>query len=154
MTERDMQLALYYRHRSSACAILPNYTPPWWYECDLYVVMKSMLSVEYEIKTTRSDFRADFGKREKHARLSKLGLAGSTPTRFFFVVPEGLVTADEVPTYAGLMYARPNPSYKRTTLTVLRKAPRLNGKQLTEKTIREMHRISYYRFWNLKARLT
>lgn len=154
LTERDIQQALYRRHRSTAQIMLPNYTPPWWYECDLFVVTKAFYSIEYEIKLTLSDFKADVRKTTKHKRLAGEQWEGwpaskQRPTRFFYVTPEGLVSAEDVPDYAGLVWFRricaDSPGLLRTRI---RSAPRLKGERLTDKTIEHMKNMAYGRFWS------
>ncbi|HJV19301.1 MAG TPA: hypothetical protein VJ552_05430 [Sediminibacterium sp.] len=85
------------------------------FECDLLRLTSSDLLVEYEIKTSRSDFKNDFKKARrswrdgvvietKHDFIS----IGKRVNRFYYVVPEGLITPDEVPAGFGLIYAE-NP---------------------------------------------
>lgn len=71
------------------------------YEMDLFVLKKSGILVEYEIKITRSDFFNDFKKGTKHQRMIEKTCSANN---FYFVVPEGLVSETEVPSYAGLIY--------------------------------------------------
>jgi len=102
--------------KGSYDVVLPNF----YYggkECDLFRITESDLVIEYEIKISRSDFFADFKKHDgqKHENL-KLGDGWKVPNRFFFVVPEGLVTKEEVPPYAGLIY------YKKDRFEMVRPA--------------------------------
>lgn len=114
------------RHRYQICNI---YLYQW--ESDVFAITPSDgMAYEFEIKVSRSDFRADFEKQEKHRWLSnhrlpmllrrgrersasaKLG-ARSTftylprvetiPNRFYYVAPAGVIPKDEVPRYAGLI---------------------------------------------------
>lgn len=79
------------------------------WESDYFCRSKSGYFYEFEIKCSRSDFRADF-KKQKHELFNQLwnqkkyvdGL--KAPSRFFFVCPENLIRIDEVPPYAGLIY--------------------------------------------------
>ena len=45
--------------------VIPHYTPPKWWECDIFEITKSGFFVEYEIKVSRSDFFADTKKRRQ-----------------------------------------------------------------------------------------
>jgi hypothetical protein len=97
------------------------------WETDFFVVQKaSGYCYDIEIKITRSDFFADFKKRVKHLILqtgayehkwsireglnrdwteySKSIEHNFRPNKFYYCVPEGLITVNEVPEYAGLMY--------------------------------------------------
>lgn len=154
MTERDIQAALYWRHRSNCSIMLPNYMPLGWQECDILVVTNAGYATEYEIKLSVSDFRADFNKA-KHARMATpLNPALRErwmPTRFFFAVPEGLVPLADVPSYAGLMEFRIVGRRLRPTTpveTIVRPAPRLRPEKVPDRMIQHMQRTAYYRFWN------
>lgn len=76
-------------------------------ECDLFRITHSDFVFEYEIKVSRADFFADFKKEgrdcKKHEALQK-GIGDNCPNRFFYVVPHDLVSVNEVPKYAGLLY--------------------------------------------------
>lgn len=76
-------------------------------ESDFLAVSKSGYVWEIEIKVSKSDFKNDFDKidlwgKNKHKQLQ----SGHTfkPHKFCFAVPEGMITKDEIPDYAGLIY--------------------------------------------------
>jgi len=76
-------------------------------ESDFFCVSSSGYVIEVEIKISRSDFKNDFKKTHwngvnKHENLK----SDSTykPNKFYFAVPENMVTKDEIPDYAGLIY--------------------------------------------------
>jgi hypothetical protein len=106
--------------------LIPNFFVGRW-EADLYMVRKSGIVVEYEIKTTRSDFFNDFKKNT--------GTYTSTPkhlhiktgdrmiNRFYFVVPRGLVSEPETPSYCGLIFYDDNGTFSE-----IRQAPLLRKK--------------------------
>ena len=119
MTEFDLQRPLMYeRYRRNF--ILPNYEPKvngrtrWW-ECDVFEVTDAGYWREYEIKLSRADFFADAKKdrpvaynylpgaaREtKHAVLARGDRSG--PSRFWYVMPAGLIQPEELPCWAGLI---------------------------------------------------
>jgi hypothetical protein len=99
--------------------IIPNFYFGNW-EMDLFRLLNTGYLTEYEVKTSRGDFRNDFKKstedvkynfaekkieksnfRTKHEMME----AGNyIANKFFFVVPENLIKPDEVPDYAGLIY--------------------------------------------------
>lgn len=90
---------------------------------------KSGYTYEFEIKISRSDFKADFKKVEKHTLLGMkenfkvipghywegrryspahtdvriLDRRKLTPNRFYYVTPKGLLTVSDIPEYAGLL---------------------------------------------------
>jgi hypothetical protein len=79
--------------------------------------------IAYEVKVSRSDFRAEIARPEKRAP------ALTIANEFYIVVPEGLVDVSEVPEDCGLMdYRRPLPAsvartgQERTGLRIVRRA--------------------------------
>ena len=101
MTTRRVQKALekYIKIRGPKLFINNIYFYEDW-ESDLIEVDSSDYMKEYEVKVSRSDFRADFEKKLKHYQLTN-GLYG--PNQFYYVCPKGMLTADEIPDYAGLL---------------------------------------------------
>jgi hypothetical protein len=102
LTEKDIQENLRFFFSQPRYKLDNLYVFGW--ESDCLLLTKSGYWYEFEIKISRSDFKNDFkNKVEKHQVLeSKEDLR--KPNYFFYVVPEGLITADEVPPYAGLIY--------------------------------------------------
>lgn len=92
------------------------------YEMDVFCLnTKSMFLTEFEIKVSKADFKKDFkkgntnwnrelfnqtgvGKSVYYSKHFDLQNGNCAPNKFIFVVPEGLITVDEVPEYAGLYY--------------------------------------------------
>lgn len=140
--------------------ILPNYTPFRWFECDLFNVTKAGFFHEFEIKLTRSDFRADAEKADrpvfngplitKHSRLAAADPKG--PCIFWFVTPRDLVQPSELPPWAGLIYIwrypRPN-GWHRLGIEIKKKAPRLHKQKLDPDTLKSAQASCYWRFHNL-----
>ena len=62
MTERDIQLALSYRHVYKSELVVPNVSMAWG-ECDLLAVSLSGYLTEYEIKVSLSDLRREWKKK-------------------------------------------------------------------------------------------
>lgn len=97
------------------------------FEMDIFRLTSSSYIWEYEIKTSRADFFNDFKKQKnwnnKHAQL-KEGLLCCN--RFSFIVPKWLVTLEEVPEYAGLIY------YEDNRFSTYRQAPLLKKEKNTD----------------------
>lgn len=72
------------------------------WESDFFAVSHSGYGVEFEIKTSVSDYRADF-KKIKHKVLDR-SKKGFCPNKFYYVVPEKLIKISDIPHYAGLIY--------------------------------------------------
>lgn len=118
LTERAIQSALASRRSGllipNARPFLANGGPVW--EFDLAQVVQTRRLYEYEIKLSWADFQCDFGKRLKHRVLAgarplceaNLGEAWVLhgPARFWYACPEGIITARDVPHYAGLIWLR------------------------------------------------
>jgi hypothetical protein len=169
VTERSIQNALfdYLRWRGYLLAC-PNYTPVGWWECDLLGITKAGFAVEFEIKLTRADFKADAGKAKvrfgmKDGRFGKIvGEAKHDllacghekgPNRFFYVVPDGMLSEEDVPEWAGLIACLPYHG-DRISLVVRKEAPKLHKQKADERVIHHMSSVFYWRFWNLRRGLT
>lgn len=98
--------------------VLPNYYADA-YEMDIFRLLQTQYIFEYEIKISRADFFRDEKKR-KHVRL-QMGMA--TCNKFFYLVPKNLVTADETPEHAGLIY------WTNTGLITVKEAPLLHKRK-------------------------
>ncbi len=109
------------------------------HEADVLGINRTGYIHEFEIKTSRADFRADFQKTYKHYNLKnkkaihkfKEWVNGKKtnndivhiiiPNRFYYVCIDGLIKPDEVPEYAGLYYIT-----KFNSLKEVKKAPLLH----------------------------
>jgi len=113
------------------------------YEMDVFRRMKSGYVVEYEIKISKSDFLNDFNKCHteykgrypdrqyfdiKKHDLLKLG--NYPANRFYFVVPKGLLTIEDIPEYAGLIEYHRESKHFETVKT----APLMHKNKLDDKT--------------------
>ena len=102
------------------------------WESDKFIKTRSNLVYEFEIKISKSDYKADFKKEDKHVILEgKKEFVPSydkilnvwkplhaehyktsnykKPNYFYYAVPEGMIDVSEVPEYAGLIYVLPEP---------------------------------------------
>jgi hypothetical protein len=130
--ELEKAAMMHLRGRLGHMPVCPKIFLPHGWEADLASVSKTGMLYEFEIKTSRSDFLADFKKsmrtyvageagRNKHDAMERK-LHGSdmprteweirrnmpprqywTPNYFYFITPEGLLNADDLPPYAGLL---------------------------------------------------
>jgi hypothetical protein len=142
------------------------------WETDFLVVQKSGYCYEIEIKISRSDFFNDFKKKNKHLILNegvymkkkyryhtdpetKKRISEQyydptewkfRPNKFYYCVPEGLIKADEVPDYAGLMYVN---SYG--TVTTIKEAKFLHKEKLD--LIKKLCDKFYYYWKNTRGSL-
>lgn len=84
--------------------VVANITTIFDWEVDLLSVGKSGNIHEFEVKISRADFIKDKKKR-KWTCPSRIQ-PKNTPNYFSYACPDGLITADEIPDFAGLYYYR------------------------------------------------
>lgn len=125
-------------------------------EADVISVSKSDFIYEYEVKISRSDFQADF-KKDKHKAMSERKSVEFinesitdgrdvwylNPNYFYFVVPENLISIDEVPEYAGLIYVKEQQigkteDKKVLVFDIIKKPPMLHNIKATRGFIRQL----------------
>jgi hypothetical protein len=119
-------------------------------EADLISITRAHLVHEVEIKTSRSDFLREFEtKEEKHEILHAGGVKdypyGGTyyySNYFWFAAPEGLLSLDDLPDYAGLLSVT-----EPRTVSVDRDAPRLHIEKLSDTDRRYIERGLTLRYW-------
>ncbi|MGI4875262.1 MAG: hypothetical protein ACRYFX_29245 [Janthinobacterium lividum] len=147
LTCADIQRILFSHYLRSDIIICPN-TEAIGAEADLLVVQPTGYIAEIEIKVSRSDFWADFKKEGKHRALAAgkrtRSNAYDAPNHFYFAVPAGLVTAEEVPNYCGLLYIYGGLK----DVKIIRGAPRLHTNKCGEKTLRRITRSLMYKVFS------
>lgn len=168
MNARAIQRAIM-RERYARSFVIPNFTPQNWWECDVFEVTKAGYFTEYEVKISRGDFFADAQKRLRGTiscradqpdmpdRIKHQDLAvghPEGPSRFFFVLPRGLVSIDEVPSWAGVIEAEDREYQGRrwVALRDIRRAPQLHRVKANP-VIQEYAFVScYWRFCRMFLR--
>lgn len=156
-TEDTIQKVLRYGFLSpnSIKYVMENLTVYKW-ESDTLLVTKSGYAYEIEIKISRADFRNDFKhKKNKHLFLErKAGDLGAVlddryrPNYFYYAVPEGLISPDEVPDYAGLIYIHPLSSWPHFRVDNVKVATQLHKTKFDAERLGLMDKFYYnYRNW-------
>ncbi|MCI0488974.1 MAG: hypothetical protein L0229_20470 [Blastocatellia bacterium] len=133
--------------------IVPNSCMYGW-EADMISVTPAGLVSEYEIKVSRSDFFAD-AKKFRARRLANPLPIHTRPNYFYYAVPAGLVVADEIPDYAGLIYVhRKVVGYDlyRFGAEEIRRPSRLHGEKINERQVGQLMRALTHRYWNQRLR--
>ncbi len=107
-------------------------------ECDLIAVNPSDYVVEYEIKCSRSDFKADRKKVNKHKRYMGAHTYGKTsmygiPNRFYYVCPSGLLKPNDMFNYSGLIYVDESGN-----LETIVKAPLIHNQKCGPKLLEKL----------------
>ena len=156
-TEDTIQKVLRYGFLSpnSIKYVMENLTVYKW-ESDTLLVTKSGYAYEIEIKISRADFKNDFKHKEKkHLFLErKAGDLGAVlddryrPNYFYYAVPEGLISPDEVPDYAGLIYIHPLSSWPHFRVDNVKVATQLHKTKFDAERLGLMDKFYYnYRNW-------
>lgn len=143
--EASLAMHLYEKQHSP---ITTHFTGYGLSECDVISISKSNFIYEHEVKISRSDFKADF-KKEKHKLMTERKSVTErlikennkmikdvwyfTPNYFYFVVPKDLITVEEIPEYAGLIYVSEDLSFK-----IIKKAPLMHREKATSNFIRQL----------------
>lgn len=157
MTERDIQLILFKCLQGTREAMIPNCYLTYG-EADLIGFTKAKYMHEYEIKISKSDFKADFkNKFSKHLNYKKIIISGldfqkhfiNIPNYFNYVCPKGLIDVADIPEYAGLIYV--NESYN--ILEPVKSPPKLHKRKFTEAQINKYLQNLYWKYWNLCKKL-
>jgi hypothetical protein len=137
-------------YETSKGLFVTNFTGCGFAECDVLRITESNIVYEYEIKNSRSDFKADFKKVYKHDRLSgrkdrdqeyiKWNGNPGRPNHFYYVCREGLIQASEVPEYSGLIWIVGDK------IEVKKKASKLHSFKANDKLVRAVAKLLSARF--------
>lgn len=172
MNEGQIIRAIWHEWGQRSMLMCPRFTPRNWWECDVWRVTKAGHVVEYEIKTTMKDFKADAAKFQKRFHKKPGGqwfegqdvvekkhdllAAGDArgPGRFFFVVLRSLgITVEMVPPWAGLLtYAPRAPGNYEPRFREEKGAPYLHREKASEEVVTQARISCYYRFWQMMSR--
>lgn len=136
--------------------VLPNYTPVGWWENDVIERTGAGYWNEYEIKITKQDFAKDSAKERGVSvvrnKWNELEWTDKGPNRFWFVVPEGMLSMNDIPSWAGWMEARESRS-GRVALSVVKKAVVRHRKKMDPAIEAHARSVIYYRLMSKIIRL-
>jgi len=150
LTESSIQAALFkdlvskgHSHIAPNCMALG-------YEADLLSLTTSDYVHEYEIKISRSDFKADQNKKNKHYiyQNAEKGFGPARiPSRLYYVIPAGMVSIEEVPTHAGLIEIKLMKTSRPYLAAIITKpAPRLHSEKAP---VGVKHKITTSLMWKV-----
>jgi len=143
--EASLSMHLYEKQHSP---ITTHFTGYGLSECDVISISKSNYIYEYEVKISKSDFKADFKKEKHKLMLEGIGVKERlikennnmvrdiwylTPNYFYFVVPENLIPIEDIPQYAGLIYMNEKQEFE-----TIKKAPLIHKEKATYNFIRQL----------------
>jgi len=116
-------------------------------EMDVFSISTSGLLYEFEVKISKSDFKAD-AKKKKWIKYNIPDIH-STPNYFSYACPKDIISLDSIPKYAGPYY------FHKGELTEVRKPKRIHNSKPIQKTIYiKVNRISAERNFLGCARMT
>jgi hypothetical protein len=156
LTERKVLdvLASEFVGRGHTLAVNNIYMFSWRNESDLVSITGTGYIWEYEVKLSKSDFHADFKKlRHQRYELQSNIMQGNRlrkPNRFWYVTPVGLVSADDLPWYAGLITVRQDD--ERWFLREVRHAPQLHKIKPGTADLLRLGRSVCERYWKMRRR--
>lgn len=102
ITTKDISQALFMKFYNHRYSISNAYIFNW--ESDYLTVTDSDYVIEIESKVSRSDFKDDFKKVEKHTLLEANDCDNSLrPNKLHYCCPRGLIGSWEIPKHAGLI---------------------------------------------------
>lgn len=142
-------------HTNQSSKLFPNtYLGNW--EADVFEVTKSGYLYKYEVKITRADFKKDAEKERKYCSGLSINKfeqlrEGKRVNYFYYLVPEGLITVDELPEFAGLIYI--NTKYRHPSFKTVKVAPKLSTDKITDQRMMKLYESSYYRFHDYRKLL-
>lgn len=107
------------------------------WESDICFFSNAGYCTEIEIKISRSDFFADFKKKDKHEYIQN-PIKNRKPHYFYYACQENLIDFSEIPTYAGLIYVTKN-GWSKTIKT----APKIHKEKLDIKDLNLTDKLYY-----------
>lgn len=147
MVEKDIQKILFKKlvvGRNMYNIAIPNIYLYMNQESDFIGITRYGYAHEYEIKTSKQDYLADFNKK-KHNHLRSYFNSpseGNIPKKFYFVIHGFHLMVGELPPYAGLITITESGIMK-----IIRRAPDLPSKKIDERTLIKMCTSLSYRLW-------
>lgn len=154
MNSKNIIIGLYNHFRGLGYAFFSCNTNALWHEADFVAVNKSMYVTECEIKISRSDFKADFKKEDKHRGFIE---KTSTVNYFYYACPEGLIKVEEVPEYAGLIYITEgqwSSGVPRYTAWIQKKAPLMHKNKISDSKLIALLRSVMFKYFTNSNTLT
>ena len=139
-TETAIQYLIYRHHRFMR--VFPNiHTDKWGgSEVDALYLTETNRAYFYEIKTTKSDFKADLKKPRHQLLLDRSSTINIKPKYFYYVCRGFGIGPEDVPEYAGLYLLNGR------SLKLIKKAPTLWKDPLSQSNIDFINKKIIYRY--------
>lgn len=148
ITTKDVIHSLSLRFINHDFCINNAYIFDW--ESDFFSVSESGYLYEVEVKVSKSDFKDDFKKKNKHMLLESTNQKdfSKIPNKFFYAVPRGLLTTWSIPAYAGLIEV----GNRNEAAVVVREAPFIHKEKLFDKYHLKLTQKFYWRYKDMLYR--
>lgn len=144
--------------------VYPNtYLGSW--ECDILETTPSGYTYEYEVKISRADFKADKFKQKAGKSKYDILQSGKRVNYFSYVCPKGLISPDEVPEWAGLIYAQSYTTqilspiehdivdFEKVVFDTIKCPKKLSRDKITPDVQNRINECIYYRFHALREKV-
>lgn len=147
--KHEIHRALYFWSRKRNIVSLPNFYIGY-FEADLMAIDdKKEHIIEYEVKISKQDFKADFLKSKCNGRSERifkhaLLKSGKRVHRFYFVSPKGVIEKEDVPTYSGLI------AYDQYGFKIIKRAPIIASFDLGRSFYKDLAISCAYREANIR----
>lgn len=149
MTTKEIQQAIGKMQVLKFHIVCENITPLFRWEMDLMSLSKSGTMYEFEVKVSRSDFKADGKKRKDYFYAEGTLVDRWAPNYFSYACPDGMIQPEEIPTFAGLYYCN------NGAVTEVRAPKRIHKiKHDKSKVVEKILRLTTERIYLGCARLT
>lgn len=143
-----------------------------YFESGFFRITNAGYMTEYEVKVSRSDFKADFQKYsgtkvirdengevtdiEKQFKHDTIKNGGSGLKNFYFCTPKGLLDLEEIPEHCGLIEFNNSELYAGfSQMRVIKKAPSLKkAKKASDSMLKRIILKAYYRLYSEQLNLT
>lgn len=140
------------------------------FEADILEITKAGYATEYEVKISRSDFFNDAKKKRdfykgRAVSMNKFDILknGERVNYFYYLVPKGLISPEEVPEFAGLTYveisevgyySREKGHYTKPKLftNTVKAAPKLSKDKFPVDRMMKCLESTYYRFHSMRLK--
>jgi hypothetical protein len=104
------------------------------------VVQRGHLFSDYEVKNGVP------GQKVEMCGVDYIKAKECTPNRFYYCCPDGLLSVEEIPAYAGLLYL----NEANTSVREVKKAPFIHKEKNVDKYIRSLIDKFYFQFVNMR----
>lgn len=111
------------------------------WESDYMAISRSGYTYEAEIKISHNDFLNEAKNKKRKLSVLRGEREEKRPNYFYYVCPTGIISVEELPDYAGLIYINDN------RFTVVVNAPKLH-KEKDVFTDEYLSKKFYYGMWN------